>query len=96
MRLTRNVLSYGYTALVAAFVLILLVATADYDKAHPDSVIELVFLMAAASLLNLAAVRLDRGRLTLTGLAVGAAAILANPLDAALVGLTIPIGAHGQ
>jgi len=52
--------------------------------------------MIAAAILNLASVRIDRGRLTLSGLAIGATAILVNPLDAALVGLAISVGAIGR
>ena len=54
---------------------------------HPDSVEEVMYLIVAASLLTLIEVRLERGRLTLSALANGAAAVLLNPLNATLVGL---------
>lgn len=95
MYTSRNVLSYAYAGLVAVFVVALVLVTYPYDVAHQDPITTIAFLMAAAAALNLASVRLDRGRLTLSGLAIGATAILLNPLDAALVGLAISLGSRG-
>jgi signal transduction histidine kinase len=55
-------------------------------------VIEVVYLLVAATILNLVNVRLDRGNLSLAGLAIGATAILMNPLDATIIGFGIAIG----
>src|SRR5260370_21559478 len=63
-----------------------------YDASHPDQVIIVAYLFLAGVLLNLADVRLDRGHLTLGGIAMVATAILTNPLDATLVGLSIALG----
>ncbi|TMF97782.1 MAG: hypothetical protein E6I04_06055 [Chloroflexi bacterium] len=63
------------------------VLTAEDSSMHPDSVEEVMYLIVAASLLTLIEVRLERGRLTLSALANGAAAVLLNPLNATLVGL---------
>ena len=93
--MTRNILSYAYSGLVAVFVVALSVATYPYDVAHQDPIATIAFLTVAAAVLNLASVRVDRGRLTLSGLSIGATAILLNPLDAALVGLAISLGTRG-
>ncbi|HVC76005.1 MAG TPA: hypothetical protein VND96_05740, partial [Candidatus Micrarchaeaceae archaeon] len=45
--------------------------------------------MASVVVLSAANVRIDRGRLTLSGLVIGASAILLNPIDATLVGLSL-------
>jgi hypothetical protein len=55
-------------------------------------VFEVLYLIIASLGLSFAEVRLDRGRLTLSGLALGAAAILLNPLNATLAGAAIAIG----
>ena len=89
MRLDRTALSYGYIVVLAACVSLLNVATYRYSAAHADQVAEVLFFICAAPALTLIEVRLDRGRLTLAALAVGAAAILLNPLDATLVGLAV-------
>jgi signal transduction histidine kinase len=87
--MSRNTLSYAFPTLVAAVVVALVLATYPYDVAHKDSIATLAFLIVAAAVLSLASVRVDRGHLTLLGLAIGATAILANPLDAALVGIAM-------
>ena len=89
-------MSYGYTALVAGLVIAMIALTHPYDLAHPDPIDRIAFLIVAAAVLNLASVRLDRGRLTLSGLAIGASAILLNPLDASLIGLAISVSAIGR
>jgi signal transduction histidine kinase len=94
--MNRNRASYAYPGVLAVFVVALISATFTYDLTHQDEVFKVLFLMIAAAILNLASVRIDRGRLTLSGLAIGATAILVNPLDAALVGLAISVGAIGR
>src|SRR5487761_619656 len=84
----RNILSYGYLGLAAIVVALLDISTWPYDVVHPDQVFPVLYLVCAATLFNFANVRIDRGRLTLTAIVVGASAILLNPLDATLVGLT--------
>jgi len=86
--MNRNVLSYGYLALAAIVVALLDSGALPYDLVHPDHLLPVVYLIAAATLFSVANVRIDRGRLTLTAIVVGATAILLNPLDATLVGLT--------
>jgi len=83
---------YAYLAFLIGLVLVLNIASISYDASHPDRVIEVVYLILAALVLNLARVRLPRGQLSLAGLAVGATAILTNPLDATIVGLGIGLG----
>jgi signal transduction histidine kinase len=63
-----------------------------FDRIHPDSLGTVLFLLAAGILLNMPEVRIDRGRLTLTGIICGTAAVVLNPLDATIVGLASSIG----
>jgi len=83
----RNVLSYGYLAVLAGLVLGLNILMAPYTAHHADRVFPVVYLIVSTALLASVEVRLDRGRLTLSALAMGAAAVLLNPLNATLVGL---------
>lgn len=55
--------------------------------------IEVLYLMVAVVLLSSVDVRIERGRLTLSGLVIGAAAILLNPIDATVVGLSLTMAA---
>jgi len=83
----QSLTSYAYLAALAVVLIGLNVLTAEDSSMHPDSVEEVMYLIVAASLLTLIEVRLERGRLTLSALANGAAAVLLNPLNATLVGL---------
>jgi len=94
--MSRKGLSSAYLGLIAITVIALVVVTYPYDRTHQDPITVVVFLILATAVLDVANVRLDRGRLTLSGLAVGAAAILTNPLDAALIGLAMCIGPLGR
>jgi signal transduction histidine kinase len=88
---SRNTLSFAFPLVVSVFVISLVAGTYPYDFAHPDPIAKLAFLIVAAAVLSLASVRVDRGHLTLLGLAIGATGILLNPLNAALVGLAMAI-----
>lgn len=68
--------------------MLLNVAAGGYTIGHPDAVTGVVYLVGAATALGLVEVRIDRGRLTLAALATGPAAVLLNPLNASLVGLS--------
>src|SRR6266566_3856019 len=67
------------------------VAFRNDDDVRTDLVTNVVYLAAAAALMSLPVVKLERGRLTLTGIIAVAAAILLNPLDATLVSLLVGI-----
>jgi signal transduction histidine kinase len=62
--------------------------TTSYSFRHPDSIVLFIYLAALGPLMNMPEVRLDRGTLTLGGVVSGASAVLLNPLDATLIGLT--------
>jgi signal transduction histidine kinase len=87
----RKTVSYIYFAVVGVGVVFINALAWKSDGNHPDRVIEVLFLTVAVAILGLGDVRLDRGRLNLSGLAIGAAAIHFNPLDATIVGLAIAI-----
>jgi signal transduction histidine kinase len=76
--------------LIALLVLVN-VAFRNDDAVRTDLVTNVVYLAAAAALMSLPVVKLERGRLTLTGIIAVAAAILLNPLDATLVSLLVGI-----
>jgi signal transduction histidine kinase len=86
-QLDRVVASYAYVALIGLFVAAVDFLTHEQIVLHSDQVSEVLYLMVAVALLSTADVRLERGHLNLSGLAIGAAAILLNPLDATMVGL---------
>ena len=88
----RSIAVYAYLTCLAIAVVAVNTAAWPYDRSHPDRVTDVVYLVLAATCLNLANVRMARGHLSLAGLVIGAAAILLNPLNATIVGLGIPIG----
>lgn len=87
----RAVIAYGYLAVVGGFVVLLDFATRNESVRHPDNIGEVIFVVAIVMILSRVSVQLDRGRLTLTGLVIGAAAIVFNPLDATVAGLAVSI-----
>jgi two-component system sporulation sensor kinase A len=91
MKIDRPALSYGYFGLVAGAIVAVNIATFAYSAAHADQVLVAVYLMMSTLVLAFVEVRLERGRLTLSGIAIGAAAILLNPLNATIVGLSIGV-----
>jgi signal transduction histidine kinase len=88
---TRSAASYGYVAFIAASVFFVDFLTRAQSALHPDHVTEVLYLMAAVVLLSKVDVRIERGRLNLSGMAIGAAAILFNPVDATVVGLAMAL-----
>lgn len=83
----RTAASYGYLGLLTCVVVLLNALNRQYSVTHPDRLIDVLLLALAAAALNVPQVRIDQGRLSLTGIATGAAALLLNPLDATLVGI---------
>ena len=83
---------YGYLGFLAVAAVALNILAAPYDRSHPDSFIEVIYLLLAAIVLNLGNVRLDRGQLSLAGLVIGATTILTNPLDATIIGIGVALG----
>jgi signal transduction histidine kinase len=82
---------YTYSVLVAIVVLGTNLAAWPYDQVHPDSITTVTFLGVGAAIMNLASVRIERGRLTLAALLVGAAALVTNPLSATVIGIASQI-----
>ncbi len=92
MRLNRSSAFYAYLTALAGLVVALNVLDRPFDASHPDQIVEVLYLFIAVGALNLADVRLDRGHLTLGGVAMGAAIILTNPLHATIMAFAIAIG----
>ncbi len=89
--LVRSVGPYLYMALVAATTIGANYISRSDAISHPDNAVEVLYLTAIVILSGFVAVRIERGRLTLSAIAIGAAAILLNPLDATVVGLALAI-----
>jgi signal transduction histidine kinase len=87
----RKLLSYAYVAIVGLTLLLINVAAWQYGVKTPDQIAEVIFLVLSVAILMLFDVRLDRGRLTLSGIAISTAGLVLNPLDATIVGLAIAI-----
>jgi signal transduction histidine kinase len=87
MPLIRSVASYGYVASFAAAIALVDLATHPLNASLPDQLPEVLYLVFAMVLLSSVDIRIERGHLNLSGLAIGAAAILLSPLGASMVGL---------
>jgi signal transduction histidine kinase len=92
MGFDRSSAFYVYLGAGAGLVVALNALDSPFDSSHPDQLVEVIYLFVAVGTLNLADVRLDRGHLTLGGVAMGAAIILTNPLHATIMALAIAIG----
>ncbi len=86
----RAVISYAYIVGLGVFTIVA-IAIWQRHPTSPDNAIEVLYLVCVLILLSTADVRIERGRINLSGIAIGAAAILLNPLNAALVGIAIAI-----
>lgn len=95
MSLNRTVLGYGYMSALAVCVIGINVANYQYSSSHPDSIVLVLYLAGTTILMNIPEVRIERGRLTISGVVNGATVILLNPLDATLVLITTAL-ALGQ
>jgi signal transduction histidine kinase len=87
----RAVAAGVFVLLVAASTLVASLASGRAALERRDDVLQVAFLIVACVVLSLVDVRLDRGRLNLSGIPIGAGAVLFNPIDAALVGLSLGI-----
>jgi len=83
--------SFGYLVFLGLTIVWFNGLLGGYDLAHPDDVTVVLFLCAGAALLNIPQVRIEQGRLSLSGIAIWATTIMLNPLDATLVGLASSI-----
>ena len=83
----RTTAAYVYLVGLALVVVLVNLPFGAYESRNPDRLLDVVFVCVAAAALNVPQVRIDQGRLSLSGLAIGSAAILFNPLDATLVGV---------
>src|SRR6266536_5822322 len=86
-KVTAALLSYAYLAGLALVVVTVDLVLGDRHRLDADSVTDVIFLCAAGPLLNVPQVRIEQGRLSLSGIAIGAAALTCNPLNATLIGL---------
>lgn len=87
----RNALGYGYAVAVGSAVVVGNYAWARDFKSQTDTPTEVAFLVIATIMLGSIGVRLDRGRLSLGAIVLGCAALLLNPLDATIIGLSMGI-----
>ena len=92
----RAVLTPGYLILLTGITVIANLWWLPYTRAHPDDVVRVLYLVIAMALLTSVRVRIERGHLTLSAIAIGLAAMLLNPLNATLVGLSLSIPMAGR
>ena len=94
----RTTLAYGYLACLSGLTIAANYVSRDYGASHPDNAIEVVYLVIVLVLLSSVDVRIERGRLSLSGIAIGTGAMLLNPLHATIVGLSlgVPMARRGQ
>ncbi len=85
----RIALSAAFLALVGLSIVALDLLSIPEAQSHSDSLVLVLFLITAEVVLGRASVALDRGRLTLSALSIGPAALLLNPIDATLVGVAL-------
>jgi signal transduction histidine kinase len=88
----RKAAHWMFAALLAMALAAINALAAQYDVTHPDQLAVIAFLCLMAMLMSLPEARIERGRFTLNGIVLGAAAILTNPLDATLIGLLSSVG----
>src|SRR5207244_10308602 len=79
--------TYTYLIGLGLVVAVLNVVSAPLDVQHPDRFVHVAFLCIAGPLLNISQVRIEQGRLSLSGIAIRVAALMTNPLDATVIGL---------
>lgn len=89
----RRLTPYLFVLILAASVVIADYATLSETATHPDHFLEVLYFICAVVLLTAVQTRIDRGRLVLSGIAIGAAAVLLNPVNSTLVGLSLGIAA---
>src|SRR5438105_4061778 len=87
----RIAMSVAFLILVGCSTLAVEGATLHSLRGHSDSVVMVLFLICAEVVLGRASVALDRGRLTLSALSLGPAALLLNLVDASIVGLLVAV-----
>jgi signal transduction histidine kinase len=83
----RELAPAAFLLVLAIEVVVINAFVSHYDATHPDKLLEVLYLTAAAVLMGRPQVRIERGRLSLSLIVTGAAAILTNPLNATIVGL---------
>ena len=87
----RREVAFAFLLALTASVVLANLLTRQEIHSHADNVTEVVFLVLAVVLLSKVQTRIERGRIVLAGIGIGAAALLLNPLDATLVGLSLGI-----
>jgi signal transduction histidine kinase len=85
----RKVLGYIYAGGVGLGVVVGNYFWLVQRRTISDSAVEVLYFIAAAIALSSVDVRIDRGRLSLGGIALGSAAILLSPIHATIVGLSV-------
>lgn len=90
-RRSRRPAFVGYLAGLAAATALVNEYAREHLPSQVDSVFLVLFLVGGVVALGRASVQLERGHLTLSGLAIGPAIILLNPIDATIAGLSLGI-----
>jgi signal transduction histidine kinase len=85
-----------YTSLVAASLIAINVLVWPDDVLRRDQILEILYLSLASYLMSIPQAQVERGRLDLSAIVFGTAAILANPLDATVIGLLASLRLAGR
>lgn len=88
----RSLIVWAYPSAVAAGVIAINAGFRSYDSQHPDQLIEILFLMVASLVMSIPQAQIERGHLDLSSIVTGAAAMVANPIHATVVGLVASLG----
>jgi len=86
-RVNRILKSYAYLGALTLALVALNILNYGESFRHPNRLADVVFLCLAGVLLNVPQVRIDQGRLSLSGIVISTAALVANPLNATVIGL---------
>ena len=87
----RHAITYAYLTALAISTIAANYRSRHELISHQDNPIVVLYLLAAVIILSSVDVRIERGRLTLSGIAIGTAVLLLNPLDATIIGLALAI-----
>ena len=85
--LRRTTASWIYTSFVTLSLIAINILARPYDAARPDELFAILYLLTASFLMSIPQARIERGRLDLSAIAFGAAAILTNPIHATVIGI---------
>jgi signal transduction histidine kinase len=95
-KLRRTIGRWTYSSLVAIGLVLINRLYSQYGAEHPDSVLVILYLLLASYFMSIPQAPLERGRLDLSAIVFGAAAMLTNPIDATMIGVVAAFRLFGR